>query len=72
MEEHYSSYEKEVVNKTVTIQHIVRVKLNEPVESIIENLKKVPPNTPLVMLVGDDENGYYGELIFEEMKQESI
>ena len=68
MSKQYASYEKEIVSKTVKIRHTVRAKLNEPVGSIVESLKNVPPNVPLTMVVGDDNNNGYGELIFEEEK----
>ena len=65
----FASYEKTVVSKVQRIEHTVRMRLNSTKRELIRVLENVPNDAVIEMIVGDDEDGDYGEIVFVEEKK---
>jgi len=65
----FVSYEKTVVSKVQRIKHTVRMRLNSTKRELIRVLENVPNDAVIEMIVGDDEDGDYGEIVFVEEKK---
>lgn len=64
----FASYEKTVVAKVQRIKHTVRMRLNSTKRGLMGTLENVPDDAVIEMIVGDDEDDDYGEIVFAEEK----
>ena len=65
----YASYEKQIECRCIRERHIVRIRLNETKNSLLQSLSDVPDCATVSMIIGDDahsnEHPAHGEIYFD-------